>query len=126
MAEPLSDYSKILELQEIKRMYDEVQERHQGELASRDEEIQRLRQELAQLAEQEHQPGAVGELADLREERDRLAKQVQLVRQELGAKVERLNARIRELTASGNGGGGGGAQPAAEADPAKRGGFFRR
>src|SRR6185503_7453711 len=31
MAEPLSDFSRIVELQEIKKLYDEVQERHSGD-----------------------------------------------------------------------------------------------
>jgi twitching motility protein PilT len=117
MAEPLSDFSKILELQEIKRLYDELQDKHRQDVTDRDEEIRRLRAEVAQAA-----PAAAGTEADhLRAENERLAKQIQLVRQEYEAKVERLNARMRELS-------GGGAQTPAAATPAEgdRKGFFRR
>ena len=36
MSKPLGDFSKILELQEIKQRYEECNERHQGELDSKD------------------------------------------------------------------------------------------
>src|SRR5262249_14008636 len=96
MAEPLCDFSKILELQEIKKLYDEVQERHALDLRERDEEIERPRSELSRA-----NPNAAGaEMDHLRSENERLAKQVQLVRQEYDAKVERLSARVRELSGS--------------------------
>ena len=47
MAECTSDFSKILELQEIKTLYDELQERHTSEINEREMEIARLRGELA-------------------------------------------------------------------------------
>jgi len=117
MAEPLSDFSRIVELQEIKKLYDEVQERHSGDLSERDAEIERLRSEL----HERDQVAAAGDgtLDKLRGENERLARQVQLVRQEYDAKIERLNARIRELS---------GSAPAAAAgvsEPEKK-GFFRR
>ena len=43
MAEPLSDFSKIIELQEIRKAYEEQQERHGTELAEREQEIARLK-----------------------------------------------------------------------------------
>ena len=116
MAEPLSDFSKILELQEVKRLYDELQERQGADFAERDEEIARLKAELRQREES----AASSEMADLRTENERLGKQLQLLRQEYEAKIERLNARLRELS--------GGAVPQAVAQPAEgdRKGFFRR
>jgi len=116
MAEPLSDFSKILELQEIKKLYDELQEKHRQDVSERDDEIRRLRSELAQ-----HAPAAPNAETDhLRAENDRLAKQIQLVRQEYEAKVERMNARLREVS----GGAPSVAAPVgAEGD---RKGFFRR
>ena len=42
MAEPLSDFSKIVELQEIKKLYDEARDRHGRELSEKDEAIQAL------------------------------------------------------------------------------------
>jgi twitching motility protein PilT len=116
MAEPLSDFSKILELQEIKKLYDELQDKHRQDIGDRDDEIRRLRAELAL-----HAPAAPNAETDhLRAENDRLAKQIQLVRQEYEAKVERMNARLREVS----GGTPAAAAPAgAEGD---RKGFFRR
>jgi twitching motility protein PilT len=116
MAEPLSDFSKILELQEIKKAYEEQQERHQADLAEKDEEIARLREMSSQ--EPQAAPDS-GEAAQLREERNRLSQQIQRVRQEYEAKIERLNARIRELSA------GSGERPVAATDSERR-GFFRR
>ena len=115
MAEPLSDFSRIVELQEVKKLYDEVQERHRQDLADRDAEIARLRGDLDQ---QVHgSSSAEGDMATLRAENERLARQIQLVRQEYDAKLERLNSRVREL--SGN-------QPVAPNGDAERKGFFRR
>jgi twitching motility protein PilT len=117
MAEPLSDFSKILELQEIKRLYDEQQERHSGDLNEKDQEIARLREELAQKMAEESQGN--GEADRLRDENERLGRQIQLLRAEYDSKVERLNARIKELST---------AMPSRTAEPATtdRKGFFRR
>jgi hypothetical protein len=116
MAEPLGDFSKILELQEIKQRYDEQNERHSGELAERDAEIARLKE----MASQQTVSAQVddGQVEQLQQEKERLAKQVQFLRGEYEAKIERLNARIRELT----GGGGRSSEPV----EAERRGFFRR
>ena len=113
MAEPLSDFSKILELQEIKKLYDELQERHRQDVQDRDEEIRRLRAE--------HSPAVVEPAHDeteaLRAEVERLNKQAQVLRQEYEAKIERLTARLREQQT---------AAPAAAAAPDAGKGFFRR
>jgi twitching motility protein PilT len=117
MAEPLSDFSKIIELQEVKKLYDELQDRYRQDINDRDDEIRRLRAEAAQ-----HDPSQAGaETESLRAEVERLGKQAQLLRQEYEAKIERLNARLREhphpqpAAASPVGGPDGG-----------KGGFFRR
>jgi twitching motility protein PilT len=104
MAQPVSDFSKILELQEIKKAYEEVQERHQIELQDRDSEIQQLR---AQLEEQAPAQSGTGEIDNLTAENDRLTKQSGRLKQEYDAKIERLNSRIREASAAGRGGGRG-------------------
>ena len=117
MAEPLSDFSKILELQEIKKAYEEQQERHRHELAEKEEEISSLRDMQGQ--QMPDLPDA-SEVTQLRQERDQLNQQVQRTRQEYEAKIERLNARIRELSSSG------GASPVGATGAEKKGGFFKR
>ncbi len=112
MAEPLSDFSKIVELQEIKKLYDDLQERFHRELAERDDEIARLREDQLQSGP----PASQSETEALRSEVDRLNKQAQVLRQDYEAKIERLNARLREQAHA--------PAPAAAADPGK--GFFRR
>ncbi len=118
MAEPLSDFSKILELQEIKRLYGELEEKSRADLEERDDEIRRLRDELTQLAGGDPGAGSNGDLDRLKDENDRLSGQIQVLRQEYEAKIERLNARIRELST----GAPAPSRPAAE----ERKGFFRR
>jgi twitching motility protein PilT len=115
MPESLSDFSKILELQEIKKLYEESSERHAMELADRDARIAQLSEELNRLAEQASPTDQTEALAA---ENERLQRQVKLVRQEAEAKIERLSARVRELSA-GPGPGAGPAEP-------ERKGFFRR
>jgi hypothetical protein len=114
MAEPLSDFSKIAELQEVKRLYDELQEGQSAVLTERDAEIAHLKAELARQAAS----GIDSDNERLREENDRLNRQVQLVREEYEAKIERLNARIRELSDAS------GTRPMV-AEPERK-GFFRR
>src|SRR5207248_1301687 len=46
MAQPLSDYSKIVELQEIRKLYEESREKHSRELGDKDEAIQRLEDDV--------------------------------------------------------------------------------
>jgi twitching motility protein PilT len=118
MAEPLSDFSKILELQEVKKHYDDLQERHSAELGERDTEIADLH---AKLAELERNSGGGSESDRFTQETERLNKQLAVVRQEYEAKIERLNSRIREL--SGN---AGERQPVAAAETSEKKGFFRR
>jgi len=114
MADPLSDFSKILELQEIKKLYDELQDRYRQDVKDRDEEIASLRSE--HLRFEARDSGA--ETDSLRAEVERLGKQAQLIRQEYEAKIERLNARLREHPQS--------AMSAPAAGPEAGKGFFRR
>jgi twitching motility protein PilT len=116
MAEPLSDYSKITELQEVKKLYDDLQERVAGDLAERDGEIRRLRDQLRAL---DAGSSSVDEqIATFRAENERLVKQLNTLRQEYDARIERLNARVKELSGNPH------PQATGPADP--KGGFFRR
>ena len=115
MAEPLSDFSKIHELQEVKKHYDDLQERHSAELAERDSENAQLRAQLADLQSSQVEGGGGSG-----QENDRLNQQLAHVRQDYEAKIERLNSRIRELSGST-----GQRQPVA-AESGEKKGFFRR
>ncbi len=95
MAECTSDFSKILELQEVKTLYDELQERHTSDINEREMEIVRLR---AQIASQEPTAEEEAEVARLRAENQRLGEQIQATRDEYESKLERMNTRIRDLT----------------------------
>jgi len=117
MTEPLSDFSKIMELQEIRRLYEEQQERVSSDLSEKDQEIARLQEDLAQ--ERDHASEGNGESDLLREENARLGRQIQLMRTEYEAKVERLNARVKELSTMAP-------TRAAEPAAAEKKGFFRR
>ena len=115
MAEPLSDFSKIVELQEIKKLYDEARDRHGRELSEKDEAIQNLEEdvrtktdEIANLASQ---------LQTANQEREKLKQQVTFTKNELEQKITRLQERIQQLTAP----------PSTQtAEKAKQGGFFRK
>jgi len=120
MAESMSDYSKIEELQEIKKLYDELQDKMRAELADRDEQIENLRTELSLAAADGSEGNDGGELGRIKEENDRLNAQLQLIRQEYDAKIERLNSRIKDLSTGASG-------PAVTQTPeTERKGFFRR
>ncbi len=114
MPDSLSDFSKILELQEIKKLYDDLQERHRADLAEREAEIARLKSELTHRSSETASQSSTSDL--LRVENERLGRQIQLVREEYEGRIERLNARIRELS---------GPAAVATVDADKK-GFFRR
>jgi len=116
MAEPLSDFSKILELQEIKKHYDDLQETTRLQLRERDEEIERLRAEVRRR--DASVDGVDEQVARAQTENERLTAQIAVIRSEYEAKVERLHQRIKELSAL---------LPATAAKPPDgRSGFFRR
>ncbi len=96
MAESLADFSKILELQEIKKLYQEQEEKHKSELRAKDEQIAQIQEEL-QRTLSEHS-GPLAEMEKMREERNHLKQQIELIRNEYQMKIEKLQNRIRELT----------------------------
>jgi twitching motility protein PilT len=115
MAEPLSDFSKIVELQEIKKLYDESRDRHGRELAEKDESIQQLEEDLKtktdEIAYLSNQVQAANQ------EREKLKQQVAFTKNELEGKIARLQERIQQLTT-----------PAAvqSGEKGKSSGFFRK
>jgi len=107
-----ADYSRIHKLLEVEKLYDDLQERHRQDLTERDERITQLQAELRSRYEEDSERDAKAQ--QFEEERERMARGFDAQRAEYDAKIERLQARIRELTQ---------AEPA----PAGRGGgLFRR
>jgi twitching motility protein PilT len=115
MAEPLSDFSKIVELQEIKKLYDEARDRHGRELAEKDESIQHLEEDLK--SRRDELANLSGQLNLANQEREKLKQQLTFTKNEMDAKIARLQERIQQLT------GPTGAQPA---EKGKQSGFFRK
>jgi twitching motility protein PilT len=114
MAEVTNDFSKIEELQEVKKLYDDLQARYKDDVLSRDQEVNALRAEVAQLQGRTEEQERI---AEMQAQNEKLTRLVEATRKEYESKIERLNLRLRELSQ----------QPAAPApDPAKRGGFFKR
>ncbi|HUP65564.1 MAG TPA: PilT/PilU family type 4a pilus ATPase [Thermoanaerobaculia bacterium] len=89
-----ADFSQILELMELKKLYDEQQEQFRHQMLRKDEEIEGLRHDLEFERNQSRQPSDDGgtdeELGRLRAENERL-------RAEAQSKVAQLQERIREL-----------------------------
>ena len=114
MAEVTSYFSKILELQEVKSHYDDLQRLHTEEIAARDRVIADIRAQIGQVSA----GGGDGpQIAELQSKNQQLATQFQTCRQEYESKVKRLESRVRDLAAQAS------QEPAPE--PARR-GLFRR
>lgn len=97
MAEPLSDFSKIIELQEVRKLYEDSRAKHSAELGEKDEHIQRLDDELRQRDM---------EISELKEQlqagmqdREKLKQQIAFNKNELEQKIARLQERIQQLSA---------------------------
>ena len=110
--EATSDFSKILQLQEVKKHYDDLQERHADEINSRDQEIARLRAQVDQAS-----GSGTQQVTDLQQENQRLTEQIKLCKDEYEKKLQRLNATVQAMKAKTK-------APEPEPDQKKR-GFFR-
>jgi twitching motility protein PilT len=121
MAEPTSDFSRILKLQETKKHYDELQARHADDLAARDHELSQLRAQLSTATGQDD-----GRVATLEAENKRLAEQIKTIRDEYEAKIERLNKRLQGAKPKAAAPPRAAPPEAAPAQDKKKGGFFRR
>ena len=112
MAESTSDFSKILELQEVKKHYDDLQTRHSEEVGTRDREIAQLRSQVQELSGQGEQ-----RVTELQRECDRLTDQIKVCREEYEQKLARVNANLKTLKAQSVA-----TEPTADS---KKRGFFR-
>jgi twitching motility protein PilT len=104
MAPSPADFSQITELLEIKRVYEELEERHRAKLQEKDEQIAMLEAEITDLrSEIDEQTGTSG---DMNRELEQAKAAAQRVREESQQKIAQLNERIRELNQRLQDGGG--------------------
>ncbi len=90
-----ADFSQITELLEIKRLYEEAEERFKLKMAEKEEQIQMLEGEIADLRrmieEREQGEGSLkAQVEQLQAENERL-------KAEATKKINTLNERIRDL-----------------------------
>jgi twitching motility protein PilT len=120
MAPSPADFASIVELMEIKKLYEEQEERWRLRVLEKDEVIEQMRSNMAAY-QTELSTGSTtatelrNQLEAARAEKDRLM-------QEANARIEKLNERIRELNQQIAGGGGAAAKPAEKPQT----GFFKR
>jgi twitching motility protein PilT len=117
MSPSANDFSAITELMDIKKLYEEMDEKWKLRMTEKEELVRSLEsdiQERDRLLEARSQQGAEteGEVQRLRQENER-------ARQEMATKVAQLNERIKELNARLSG------APSANT-PAPQSGFFKR
>jgi DNA anti-recombination protein RmuC len=108
-----ADFSEITELLETKKLYEETEERHRMKLAEKDEQIQALENEIADLRSRRTEESDTME--QWRSRVDNAQSEINRVREESQQKINVLNERIRELNQQIKNGGGKAAS-----------GFFKR
>jgi twitching motility protein PilT len=117
MAPSPADFASIVELMEIKRLYEEQEERWKQRTLEKDEQIAQFEGELATMRQEIATSGTTAaelrnQLEAVRAEKDRLVREAE-------ARIDKLNERIRELNQQM---AGSGKAPAEKA----QGGFFKR
>lgn len=95
MAPTYSDFSEITELMDIKRLYEEQEEKFRMRIAEKDEELANLRHDLDfrnQLLEER-----MNSTADKDDEISRLKADIERLRADAQGKINQLQERIKEL-----------------------------
>jgi len=100
-----ADFSQITELLETKRLYEEMEERHRAKLAEKDEQIEGLEADLANL--RQHLDEISSGNDEVRRQGDIARTEMARVREESQQKINALNERIRELNQQLQNGGKG-------------------
>jgi twitching motility protein PilT len=95
MAPSPADFAQIVELMEIKRLYEEQEERWKQRVQEKDELIAQLESEVASMR-QEMSSSTVTS-TELRNQAEAMRAEKERLLQEHNARVEKLNERIREL-----------------------------
>ena len=116
-----NDFSAITELMDIKRLYEEQEEKWRQRVSEKDEVIASLEHDIEERERQVQSKAQQG--AEAEGEIQRLKADAERQRQEMATKVAQLNERIRDLNQKLLGTGG---SPAVAASPASQQGFFKR
>jgi twitching motility protein PilT len=91
-----NDFSAIVQLMDVKHLYEEQEERWKVRIAEKDSEIADIAAKLGQA--EEHGEGRTQAIAGLEEEIERLRSENERLQREAQAKILQLNERIRELS----------------------------
>ena len=122
MAPSPNDFSAITELLDIKRLYEEQEEKWRQRVAEKDDLIAQLE---ADIEERDRQLQArLQHGSEIEGEAQRAKMEVERARQEAAAKIAQLNERIKDLNNRLTAATGGAPVSAPPAPPA--GGFFKR
>ncbi len=97
MAAPLSDFSKIQELQEIKKVYDESRVKHLSEMQEKDEAIHHMEDDLR--IRNEELETLRTQIQAMHQEREKLKAQLVFTKNDLEGKIQRLQERVQQLSA---------------------------
>jgi twitching motility protein PilT len=117
MAPSPADFASIVELMEIKRLYEEQEDRWKQRTVEKDEQLAQLEGELAGARQELQATGTVA--AELRNQLEAARAEKERLMREAEARIEKLNERIRELNQQM---AGSGKAPTEKA----QGGFFKR
>ncbi len=120
MSPSANDFSAITELMDVKRLYEEQEDKWRQRLVEKDELISSLEADLSErdrMIQTKAQQGA-----EVENEIQKVRADAERQRQEMAAKVTQLNDRIRDLNQKLLGAGGSPSTPA----PTPQTGFFKR
>ena len=119
-----SDFSQITQLLEIKRLYEEQEEKFKLRLTEKDEEVNKYMMELRD--QKRVIEGRDQVLTDMETENARLKSDAERVNREVQQKIAQLNERIKELNQRLMLAEGGGRAAAGQGGAAGGGGFFKK
>jgi len=119
MAPTANDFSAITELMDVKRLYEEQEEKWKLRVQEKEDALASLESDLRER--DRVLESRAGQVADVEAEVQRMRQENERLRQEMSAKVAQLNERIKELNARLMG-----ATPAVGTPAAPQSGFFKR
>jgi hypothetical protein len=119
MAPTANDFSAITELMDVKRLYEEQEEKWKLRIQEKEDALANLESDLRERDRLLESRG--GQVAEVEGEVQRMRQENERLRQEMAAKIVQLNERIKELNQRLMG-----ATPTPGVAPAPQSGFFKR